>query len=280
MAAKYKCLLANVLERDDDLIALVSSERAKIINIRNQMRKALLHYGIQQAHKDGIEPDEITAADVARLAFETVDDDGSGELSYTELQAGLPQFGIFLSKKEFHDVCRVVDPDQSQSLDMEEWMKFMSSTDDDLEGDDWKHALNAVKLRSKIKTALLEPVMKQFWEGMQSEGELDAPNMKNIVEDIFHELDVDGGGSLDFHELKTGLEQVSTPRPIRAPRPRADLICRLAVRVQHDVIISSDEFKKLVELVDRNSTGEFTAEMFHRACPGPCAVFAVFETEA
>ena len=50
--------------------------------------------------------------------------------------------------------------------------------------------------------------------------------------------------------------------------------------MQHDVIISSDEFKKLVELVDRNSTGEFTAEMFHRAFPGPCAVFAVFETKA
>ena len=33
------------------------------------------------------------------------------------------------------------------------------------------------------------------------------------------------------------------------------------MRVQHDVIISSDEFKKLVELVDRNSTGEFTAEV-------------------
>ena len=41
--------------------------------------------------------------------------------------------------------------------------------------------------------------------------------------------------------------------------------------MQHDVIISSDEFKKLVELVDRNSTGEFTAEMFHRAFPGPFA---------
>ena len=43
------------------------------------------------------------------------------------------------------------------------------------------------------------------------------------------------------------------------------------MRAQHDVIISSDEFKKLVELVDRNSTGEFTAEMFHRAFPGPFA---------
>ena len=31
-------------------------------------------------------------------------------------------------------------------------------------GDDWKQALDAVKLRAKIKKALLEPAMVLFWE--------------------------------------------------------------------------------------------------------------------
>jgi hypothetical protein len=136
---------------DDDLIAAVSSERKKIIALRNTMRTAMMHYGIKIAHEKAIDADEITAVDVAKHAFQTIDTDGGGTLDYHELKAGLPTFGIFLSKADFKQVCRLIDPDQDGTLDIDEWMKFMQATDDDLAGDDWKHALSAVKLRSKIK---------------------------------------------------------------------------------------------------------------------------------
>jgi CRP-like cAMP-binding protein/Ca2+-binding EF-hand superfamily protein len=236
MAAKYKCLLANVLERDDDLIAEVSSERQKIISLRNQMRTAMMHYGIKIAHEKGVDPDDITSGDVAKHAFETIDADGGGTLDYQELKDGLPQFGIFLKKDEFLQVCRLIDPNQDKTLEMKEWLHFMQATDDDLEGDDWRVALNAVKLRAKVKKALLDPAMALFWETAPTGA--DPPTIKDLVTDIFNELDEDQGGSLDFLELKHGL-------------------------AKRDVIISGDEFKKLVELVDQKHTGDFNLAMFH-----------------
>ena len=208
-----------MLERDDELIAAVSSARAKVINLRNEMRDKLMHHGIKLAHEQGIDEEQITAIDVSRHAFETIDDDGSGELSYAELKKGLPQFGIFLSKDEFTSVCRLIDPDQDGSLVMDEWLNFMQSTDDDLMGDEWQQGTSSVKLRNKVKQALLDPAMAMFWE--HAKPGTPEPTIQDILKHIVKELDTDGGGSLDFLELKVGMEQ-------------------------HDVLISQDEFNKLV----------------------------------
>eukprot|EP01043_Picozoa_sp_COSAG02_P014957 COSAG02_NODE_625_length_19372_cov_14.475355_6_plen_873_part_00 len=236
MASKYKCLLANVLERDDDLIAEVSHERSKIINVRNEMRQAMMHYGIKIAHEQGRDPDEITSGEVARFAFNTIDKDGGGTLDYNELKEGLPQFGIFIKKEDFKQVCRLIDPNQDKSLDLHEWMNFMQATDDDLQGDHWRSALNAVKLRAKVKKALMDPVIELYWETAPPGS--DPPTIKDLVTDIFNELDEDSGGTLDYLELKHGL-------------------------AKRDVIISNDEFKRLVELVDHKHTGDFNLQMFH-----------------
>jgi CRP-like cAMP-binding protein/Ca2+-binding EF-hand superfamily protein len=236
MASKYKCLLANVLERDDDLIAEVSHERQKIINVRNEMRQAMMHYGIKIAHEQGRDPDEITAGEVAKFAFNTIDTDGGGTLDYQELKNGLPEFGIFIKKDEFKQVCRLIDPNQDKTLDLQEWMNFMQATDDDLQGDHWRTALDAVKLRAKVKKALMDPAMELYWETAPPGA--DPPTIKTLVTDIFNELDEDGGGTLDFLELKHGL-------------------------AKRDVIISNDEFKRLAELVDHKHTGDFNLQMFH-----------------
>lgn len=111
----------------------------------------------------------------------------------------------------------------------------MVKSDGDLEADSWKDALSAVKLRMKIKEALLRPAMVAFWETAPT-GAV-PPSMHNIVDTIFTDLDEDGNGELDYAELKLGLEK-------------------------HDVIISSDEFRLLVGLVDAGHKGDLTAEMF------------------
>ena len=60
-----------------------------------------------------------------------------------------------------------------------------------------------------------------------------------VVAQIFESLDQDGNEQLDYLELKSGLES-------------------------HDVVISADEFRKLVALVDHNHKGDVTLPMFHR----------------
>ena len=116
-------------------------------------------------------------------------------------------------------MCRLIDPDQDGGLVMEEWLNFMQSTDDDLTGDDWQQGTSSVKLRNKVKQALLDPAMAMFWE--HAKPGTPEPTIQDILKHIVKELDTDGGGSLDFLELKVGMEQ-------------------------HDVLISQDEFNKLV----------------------------------
>ena len=47
----------------------------------------------------GEDEDEVTVRDIARHVFEQLDLDGGGTLQYKELHAGLPDFGVFLTKK-------------------------------------------------------------------------------------------------------------------------------------------------------------------------------------
>ena len=226
-----------MIQRDDELVAQVTSERAQVIETRNKMREALMHLGIKIAHENEMKPEDITAVDVAKYAFQMLDDDGNMTLTYKELREGLPEFGIFLTKEEFQAVCRIIDPDQDKELHIDEWMHFMQATDDDLELDEWKNALDAVKLRDKVKKALLNPAMALYWETAPVNSA--APSMLDIVEQIFTELDEDANGSLDYSELKKGLDA-------------------------HDVTISPDEFRKLVALVDHEHHGDLTSTMFHQ----------------
>ena len=98
IAAKYSCLLTNVLERDgtpppsahsikrgvrsalmlishtagwlcpaDDLIAHVIQEASSSIKLRNEVRSKLMHHGISVAHEKGLNPDELTGKVVAEV---------------------------------------------------------------------------------------------------------------------------------------------------------------------------------------------------------------------
>jgi CRP-like cAMP-binding protein/Ca2+-binding EF-hand superfamily protein len=223
LSAKYGCLLTNVLERDDELVATVTSERGATIALRNQIRTALMHHGIRVAHEKNIDPQDITPIDVARYAFEMFDDDVDHGITYKELRHGLPEFQIFLTKNQFRQVCRIIDPDQNGILTLDDWLKFMQATDDDIKNNDWGDALQAVKLRGKVKNALLRPAMALYWETAPPGAP--EPTLREIVDKIFDEIDVAHEGEIQYRELKDALDA-------------------------KDVSISPDEFKQMVSLID------------------------------
>ena len=232
---QYECLLSNVLERDDELIAHVTTQGARTVEIRNKMRTALMHLGIQVSFDKGVDPAKITSVDVAKTAFDMLDEDGNGTLTYKELREGLPEFGLFLTTDEFKQVCRLIDPDQDQILTMEEWLSFMQATDESLADNDWKHALEAVQLRNKIQRVLMDSALALYWETAPPNSQ--PPSLREIATQVFKELDQDGNDNVDYMELKQGLEK-------------------------HNISISADEFRKMVTLMDHSHKGDLTAKMF------------------
>jgi hypothetical protein len=140
-----------------------------------------------------------------------------GTIDTKELKSGLPEFGVFLTKKELRQMLRTIDPDQSGSLEYNEWLKFMQvitrsspglnngapadnansaclqAPDDALASDDWKDAMDAVKLRKRVRDALLAPAMKNYYE-------LAAPG--SAAPDI---TCAGGGGGGEQHEEESSL---------------------------------------------------------------------------
>eukprot|EP01048_Picozoa_sp_COSAG05_P018794 COSAG05_NODE_2816_length_2609_cov_3.042629_1_plen_633_part_00 len=60
-----------------------------------------------------------------RALFKVVDRDNSGKLSRVELQRAFRKFKIPIARAEFGLITRIIDPDQSKTLSMEEWIDFM-----------------------------------------------------------------------------------------------------------------------------------------------------------
>lgn len=64
---QYQCLLSNVVHRDDDLIAHVTSELTKAIAVRDKVRHALMHQGLKLAHEKNLTLEEITPGDTGTV---------------------------------------------------------------------------------------------------------------------------------------------------------------------------------------------------------------------
>lgn len=75
------------------------------------------------------------AHDLARCkhVFRATDADSSGLVSGHELRMALRRYKISITKEEFKHIFRVIDPDQSKSMTMDEWVDFMMATEQDLE---------------------------------------------------------------------------------------------------------------------------------------------------
>ena len=69
----------------------------------------------------------------AKKLFQAADINGGGSISRLELFVALRRFNCRVTQKEFNAVFRVIDPDQSHSIKLDEWIDFMSATDDGLD---------------------------------------------------------------------------------------------------------------------------------------------------
>jgi hypothetical protein len=61
--------------------------------------------------------------------FRFADADNSGSISRLELFLSLRRFKVSITRREFTQLFRVIDPDQSHSIKMDEWMDFMMAVD-------------------------------------------------------------------------------------------------------------------------------------------------------
>ena len=69
----------------------------------------------------------------AKGLFRMADKGGDGQISRNEMFAMLKQVKVPITKKHFKSIFRVMDPDQSHQIEMDEWLNFMLATDEDLE---------------------------------------------------------------------------------------------------------------------------------------------------
>lgn len=69
----------------------------------------------------------------AKTLFNATDKDGSGGVSRNELYGALKRHRVAITKSEFQAIFRVIDPDQSNTMSMEEWVDFMMASDADFE---------------------------------------------------------------------------------------------------------------------------------------------------
>ena len=69
----------------------------------------------------------------AKSLFKMADVDNGGSISRPELQKMLRRFKVPITKVDFMVIWRVIDPDQSRKLEMDEWLHFMLAADNQLE---------------------------------------------------------------------------------------------------------------------------------------------------
>lgn len=76
----------------------------------------------------------VQALTRAKALFRATDKDKSGTVSRTELFQALRRFKVSITKKDYYEVFRVIDPDQTHSMSLDEWIEFMTASEDGLDG--------------------------------------------------------------------------------------------------------------------------------------------------
>jgi hypothetical protein len=136
--AKELALFMGVLHEDKELVGEVFHLMEEVIEIRDVLKAGLID--VARGWSDE-EPDfniDFTqdavaiATEAARVTFERMDLDQGGTLDYREFRMGLDKFKIHLPSREFKKLIRVIDPDQSGELDLQEWINFFSMSEEDI----------------------------------------------------------------------------------------------------------------------------------------------------
>ena len=124
--------------------------------------------------------------------FKELDDDRSGKLTYGELRQGLTNFSVFLTKKEFKSMMEFVDPDMDKSVDIGEWVQFLSSTDEQLASNEWLVYKQTLAVQKKFSSELTRKMMELH--------KVDVGQPIQTVDDfllyIFSTIDTDNGGNM------------------------------------------------------------------------------------
>jgi hypothetical protein len=112
--------------------------------------------------------DQITALDhissenyqaartIARVKslFHSVDLDRSGSVTRKEIWKAMRKYKIAMTPEDLEIILRVMDPDQSGSVSIEEWLDFMLSTEENLEAITLttEHTINSINATKSVVT--------------------------------------------------------------------------------------------------------------------------------
>jgi len=134
------------------------------------------------------------------------DVDLSGELSSTEFKAALHDQGLHFSKLDFQKVMRVVDPDQSDTIDKEELEEFL--------------ATGQIMIKKVRQVLLMATPLKDLFEQFGSNGTtLTKSQLKEALasktlffshedfDKLMRVLDVSGDGIVDLQEVNQFIKQ-------------------------------------------------------------------------
>lgn len=160
----------------------------------------------------------VTARRMARSKALFYNMSRKGEtVNYKQLRKGLKRYRVPVSKEELDIICRIIDPDQTQSISLEEWLDFILVSDDNLaqqvlrstmmarkanamkgsqqEGlfgmalDTWQYSrevISAVPMGAMVLTTIEHPVEsgKRAVRGVQTLAEMEANDALAVVAGI------------------------------------------------------------------------------------------------
>eukprot|EP01046_Picozoa_sp_COSAG06_P010581 COSAG06_NODE_580_length_14025_cov_11.644478_5_plen_828_part_00 len=107
---------------------------------------------------------------VARVKslFHSVDADRSGSITRRELWKAMRKFKVPVQSDEVEVILRVMDPDQSGAVSMQEWLDFMLASEDDLEAItvNTEHTINSLNAQKSLMDESMKSVSNMAAGGM------------------------------------------------------------------------------------------------------------------
>ncbi|KAK7504227.1 hypothetical protein BaRGS_00004531 [Batillaria attramentaria] len=70
---------------------------------------------------------EVAAAAKCAQAFKSIDTDGSGSVSVTELRTAMEQRGVGVTEEQLQQMIQIADTDGNGELSFEEFLRVVSS---------------------------------------------------------------------------------------------------------------------------------------------------------
>ena len=100
---------------DGNIMGEILEETEDVDRIREEVSKKLLNRLADVNAGEG---------SIAEL-FETLDDDGSGEVSLTELRSGLEKMDVYMSKAQYKRFFKAVDVNKDRMISQQEFIWFL-----------------------------------------------------------------------------------------------------------------------------------------------------------